>query len=302
MVTSIRIHKDGVVLLDQGPVLDLVCAWFTGDDDMFAVLGGGFDGVGICRAGRKIGILTIQGDTGFGGPVQRRRLLDGVITQADGDHLAAVGTADIEGTGLHVLSPEDFLLQVNDGVESGDEGIQHLDGGVLSLPTVRAAASRFCQVRHVQCGEVLRVGGALDVLIGRLFNQVEHGPADVGEVGDQAVVHDGVAAKHERMVVDGGDRRARGGADVREQRRRRRVAADAVEVGVVVGRLAVLVHGRPCACDRFDKVASCRRVPHHPEPVDVEEPVAQRYLLRRRLLAWRVGEELGQVVVVHLFR
>lgn len=301
-VVALSVDDEGVVLLDQGPLTVLVGGGLTRDDDMLSVLRGLHARIWILAPGRQVRVLAVQCGSGRGGPVQRRRLLDGVVAQAHGDHLRAVGAADVQRAGLDILLAQHLLLQLDDGVEGVDDGGQHLGRRVLALPAARAGADVLGQVRHVEGGQVLRVGGAVDVLVGRLLEQAQQGPADVGKVRDHAIVHDRVAAEDERVVVDGRHRRARRRADVRKQRRRRRVAADAVEVGVVGRRLAVLVHRHPRALRVVHKVRPHVRVPRHAEAVDVEEPVAQRHFLRARLFARHVREELGEVVVVHLFR
>lgn len=84
---------------------------------------------------------------------------------------------------------------------------------------------------------MLRVGGAVDILIGGFREELEQRAADVGETGDDAVVHEGVPAKRERVVVDRGHGRgSRRGANMCEHGRCGRVGADGVEVGVVHGR------------------------------------------------------------------
>ncbi len=203
------------------------------------------------------------------------------------------------------------MLQFDDGVERRDQGVAHFAGRVGAFPAfdvaVRGsmAAHGFVgilgQIRHVQCRQVFRVRGAVDVLVRGFLNQWEHGAADVGEVGDQAVVHDGVAAEGEGVIVDRGHGRARGGADVCEDGCRGRVGADGVEVGVVGGRLGVLVHDGPRAGRRGHEVRAGRSVPRHAEAVDVEQAVAQGDFLAGRLFAGSVGEEFREVVVVDLF-
>lgn len=225
-----------------------------------------------------------------------------MVTQTHGDHLAAVSAADVQRAGLHVLRAKGLLLQVDNGLEGGDQGSQHLLRLVGPLPALRTAAHALRQERHVQGGQVLRVGGAVDVLVRGLLHEAEHGPADVAEVGDDAVVHEDVPAKDERVVVDRRHRRRRRGPDVRKHGRRRRPRADAVEVAVVIRRLAVFVHGRPHPLDAVDELRPHGTIPRHPEAIHVVQPVAQRDFQFRRLLARHVREQLRQVVVVHLFR
>lgn len=157
------------------------------------------------------------------------------------------------------------------------------------------------QVRHVQSSQVFRVRGTEDVFVFWFRQQGQHGSTNVGKVGDETVVHDGVPTEGERVVVDGRYPGAGGGADVGKQSRRRRVGADAVEVGVVGGGLRVLVHGGTHPFGRRDKVGAGVGVPSHAEAVDVEQSVAQSDLFTGGLFPGSVGEELRQVVVVDLF-
>lgn len=287
-----------MVLLDQRPLAGLVRGGFTRDDDVLSVLGGLLARVGVLLAARRVRVLSVEGDAGLGGVVEARGLFGGVVAEADGEELLTVGAAHVERAGLDVLGAQDVLLKGDDGLECRDERGEHFGRRVCLFPS---RGGRSGQVRHVQGSEVLRVRGALDVFVLWLGQQGEHDATDVRKVGDEAVVHDGVPAKGEGVVVDGGDRRPRRGADVRKHGRRRRVAAYAVEVGVVGRWLGVLVHGGPDAGGRADEVGPRGRVPCHAEAVDVEETVAQRDLFTRGLFAGGVREEFGQVVVVHLF-
>lgn len=176
-----------------------------------------------------------------------------MVPETHGDQLLSVGAAHVEGTSFDVCLAQDFLLDLDDGFECCDQGVAHLFRGVLSFPALRPTADGSGQVGHVQGGEVFGVRGAVDVLVGGFLDQVEHRAADLGEVGDQTVVHDGVAAENEGVVVDCGHGSPGGGPDVGEDGGRGRVAADAVEVGVVGGRLAVLVDGWADAVDRGDE-------------------------------------------------
>lgn len=314
----LSIHQESVILLDQSPILDPVCRRLTRDNDVPTMLRATLDSIGIRTARGEIRVLPVQGDSGLCGPVQGGRLLDSVVPEAKRDQLGAVGDTDIQTVGLDILGAQRGLLQLDDGAVGGEQGVAHLLDRVLALP--RLAAGRARQVRHVQGGEVFGVGGAVDVFEGRLGQQVEQRAADVGEAGNDAVVHQGVAAKHERVVVDRGDRRrARRRADVRKHRRRRRVGADRVEVGVVHRRRRRLEQRRPevgagccCVMARPGRAAAAggpprkraphRRVPRDAEAVDVEQPVPQADLLLARRLARHVREQLRQVVIVHLLR
>lgn len=162
------------------------------------------------------------------------------------------------------------------------------------------------------------VGGAGDVRVGVGRQEVAEGPADGEEVGDEAVVHEGVAAEGEGVVVDGGGGGGGGGADVCEAGRRRRVGADGAEVQVVEGRLRGAVEGGEegrglgwvgivtlvgvvdgslgVGRERGARVS----VPCHADAVDVEEPVACCDFVLGGDVVGVVGEEVGEVVLVHL--
>lgn len=317
------IDQQSMILLDQTPILAAVGGGLTGDNDMPAMLGATLDGIGIRAARGQIRVFTVERDASLGGPVQRGRLLDGVVAQAERDELRAVGHAHVQTVGLHVLGAQHRLLQGDDLPVRRDQGVAHLARRVLPFPGFFPTAGGCGQICHVQRGQVLRVGGAMDVLVRGLGEQLEQWAADVGEVGDDAVVHEGVAAEDERVVVDRGDRRgARGGADVGEDGRRRRVGADGVEVGVVHGRRArleqcwsetlavafklaraatAITAGGFAAVVASDERGADGRVPCDAEAVDVEEAVAQRDFVLACFLARNVREEFREVVVVDLF-
>ena len=80
---------------------------------------------------------------------------------------------------------------------------------------------------------MLRVSGAFDVLICGFVKEREESYSYVTDVLDNAIVHDGVSAEDERVIVDGRDRCGRGGTNVCEQSCGAGVGADAVEDEVV---------------------------------------------------------------------
>lgn len=164
-----------------------------------------------------------------------------MVPQAHRDHLTSVCDADIEGARLHVRCAENMLLEFDDALERRDQRAEHFLGGILSFPSSRASTKGAGQVGHVHGREVFRVSCPMDILVRGFLHQVEHVSADVGEMADDPVVHDRVSAEDEGVVVDGGHGRGCCGADVCKDCRRRSARADAVEVGVIVGRLAVLV-------------------------------------------------------------
>ena len=101
------------------------------------------------------------------------------------------------------------------------------------------------EVGEEERGEELRVGGAHNAAVGVGADLDGEAALDVVKVGDDAVVHEGVAAEDEGVVVDLGDGgAARGGADVGEHARRGGVRADRVQDGVRRGLPEDLVRDR----------------------------------------------------------
>lgn len=129
-----------MILLDQTPILAAVGGGLTGDNDMPAMLGAILDGIGIRAAGGQIRVFAIQRDAGSCGPVQRGRLLDGVVAQAERHELRAVRHAHVQTVGLHVLGAQNTLLQRDDLPVGCDQGVAHLAHRVLPLPGFFPAA------------------------------------------------------------------------------------------------------------------------------------------------------------------
>ena len=90
---------------------------------------------------------------------------------------------------------------------------------------------------------MLAVGGAEDVAVGVEGHEVGRFAADGGEVGNDAVVHEDVAAEDEGVGVYLGDGAAAAGADVCEEAVGFGVFAEGAEVEVVDGRGLGLVEG-----------------------------------------------------------
>lgn len=165
---------------------------------------------------------------------------------------------------------------------------------------------------------MLGVGGAGDVGVGVGGEEVAEGAADGQEVGDGAVVHEGVAAEGEGVVVDACGGGGGGGADVGEAGRCAGVGADGAEVGVVERGLGGAVEGWEEGRVGRGGAGMRRRVgvggrggvgreggarvgvPGYADAVDVEEPVAGRDLVLGCDVVGVVGEEVGEVVLVHL--
>jgi hypothetical protein len=93
------------------------------------------------------------------------------------------------------------------------------------------------QVRHEEGGEVFRVGAALDVRVCFLGHGGAEGALDEGKGGDVAVVHYGVDAEGEGVVIGWCDGCRGRRSNVCQEDRGGRVGAEAAEVGIVEGRL-----------------------------------------------------------------
>ena len=122
---------------------------------------------------------------------------------------------------------------------------------------------------------MLRICRAVNVLVGIHFDLVQHITSDVQKIRDESIVHNCMPTERERMIVGRSDCRSGGCSNMGKACRRGGIAADAVEVCVVCGRLAVLVDRWPFALT-FAKVGACFRVPCYAKAINVEEAIAQR--------------------------
>ena len=80
---------------------------------------------------------------------------------------------------------------------------------------------------------MLRVRTATDVGVRVLIQRLAQFAGDLRKIGQNAIVHEGVPAKDERVVVHAGDGGGGGGADMCETGGRGGVGADGAEVGIV---------------------------------------------------------------------
>lgn len=185
-------------------------------------------------------ILRIERPTSRLGPIKRRRLFGGVITKANGYHFLPVRRAEVERVGGSRIAGFD-LLQLENLDHGFLHGGEHLGKAVGGLPRLLGAVVR--EVRHVQGGGVLAVGGAEDVAVGVEGHEVGHFAADGGEVGDDAVVHEDVAPEDEGVGVYLCDGAAAAGSDVGKEAVCFGVFAEGAKVEVVDGRGLRLVEG-----------------------------------------------------------
>ena len=179
----------------------------------------------------------------------------------------------------------------------------HLLERVLFLPGVFGAA--VGEVGDVEGRSMLGVGAAKNVDIGIVAEEVGHVTTNIGEVGDGAVVHEGMAAKDERVAVDLGDDAATCGTNVGEETVGLGIGTKALEVEVVDGWRLRLVERRACAGDVFDVVFRCLSIPSDSEPIHVQEAVPHLHervgrVLELGLLAMR--KELWEVMFRALLR
>ena len=134
-----------------------------------------------------------------------------MVAKADGNELVAIRGAEVEAVGRFFVA-KGLLLKFHDCDDGFDHRFVHLFEGVCFLPGVLGAA--VGEVGDVEGRGVLGVGAAEDVAVGVVAEEIGHVAADVGEVRDGAVVHEGVAAEDEGVAVDLSDDAAAGGADV----------------------------------------------------------------------------------------
>ena len=139
----------------------------------------------------------------------------------------------------------------------------------------------------------------MDVYKGIFPNGVQHVSLDVNEVGDDAVVHYSMSPKDEGMVVDLCDRCGGGRSDVAKGSSSGNIGTNALEVVVIGGRFAVLVHGwSDPLC--FVELSSGLRVPDDAETVNIVEAVPEVDLFLGRIAIGSVRDQLWQVMFVDL--
>ena len=104
-------------------------------------------------------------------------------------------------------------------------------------------------------------------------------------------MHEGVSTKDKRMVVDRCHRRGCSSTNVGEDSFTGCICADAAKVGIMERGLRVLVEGGVlCRHTIAVELRRRRRIPGHPETINIEEAVAGRDLMLRCDLVWVVGD------------
>ena len=282
----------------------IICCWLARDNRMLSnlfVIPLGCHFIDLVGAIGVTRIFLVQGSACKFAPVQARRLLRGVVSEADGDELLAVRRAKIKAVWRR-LSAEGLLLQVHDCDDGFDHGGMHVRERILFFPRIFGTAAR--EVGHVEGGGMLRVRAAEDVDIGVVAELVRHFAADVGEIGYSAVVHKGVAAKDKGVAVDLSHDAAARGADMGKEAVGFGIGAEAAEVEVVHGWGLGLVEGWPGAFDIFDVVFGGLGVPGYPKTVHVQEAVTHLHEWVSRVLEvgfLAVGKQVGEIVLRALF-
>ena len=275
-----------MILRNQRPLLHLVRRRLARHDHMTAMLLGRLPRARILLPVRMVRILPVHRHAGRGRVVQRRRLLRRVVAEPHRHEHRPVRDRDVQAVRGR-LRAELALLQLHDRLHRFHQRGLHLRDGVLRFPRGRALAAG--EEGHVERGEVLGVGGALDGAVGGVVHELAHVAGDFDVVLEEAVVHEDVAAEGERVVVHGDDGGGGGGPDVGEKGFRGHVGADVQEILVVLGRLrgAVQEGALPLAGAEF---FSGGRVPGYAEAVGVEHAVPSRNLMLGRDVVWIMGE------------
>lgn len=135
------IDRKGTVRFDQMPLRVVVSRRLARDNSMLAnllVLALGSGLIGLVRRVRVAGELLVQCAAGELAPVQTWRLLRRVVAEADGDHLLAVGGAEVEAVGRGLVA-QVFLLELHDLHDGFVHRAQHLGDGILLRPRVFGA-------------------------------------------------------------------------------------------------------------------------------------------------------------------
>ena len=198
-----RIDKQCAVPVDQVPLLFVVRCGFRCNNGVlpdclvFATNGlciGEPWPVGVVRE------LGVQRTACKLGPVQTRWLLRGMVTETDREELGAIGCAEVERIGC-VGCAEFVVLQLQYLHDRLVHSRKHLVQWVFNLPRfLRPGAS---EIRHVECCRVLRVGRTEDVAVSIEGEKIGKIAANRREIRYHTVVHEDMAAKHERVRVDG---------------------------------------------------------------------------------------------------
>src|SRR5271170_1918142 len=123
-----------------------------------------------------------------------------MVTDPKSYHLLSVRTGNVQTVGFGVRDPKDLLLQADDDLDGLAKSRRHLPYWILLFPGLRPTAVR--QACNVQRREMFRVCASMDVLERSFSDDLHHPPLDVYKVGYHTIMHDGMASKDERMVVD----------------------------------------------------------------------------------------------------
>ena len=196
------------------------------------------------------------------------------------------------------LGAELAFLQLHHRLHGLHQGRFHLCDRVPRLPG--GGAPPGGEEGHVQGGEVLRVGRALEITVGGVVHAGAHVARDVHVVLEEAVVHEDMAAEGERVIVHRDHGGGGGCANVGEEGLGRGVGADVQEVAVVLRRLRRAVKEGSLTF-AGPELFPCGRVPRYAEAVDVEHTVPGRDLVLGGNVVRIMREQLGEIVVVDLF-
>ena len=121
---------------------------------------------------------------------------------------------------------------------------------------------------------MLGIGAAEDIAKCVIAQQGCHIAPDRRKVGDDAVVHEDVAAEYEGVAVDLGHYTSTGCTDVGKETECFGVAAETAEVEVVDGRMLGLIQSWSWTIHTLQIVPSCSGIPGNSEPIHVEKAVA----------------------------
>ena len=163
-----------------------------------------------------------------------------MVAVAKSYELGAVGHDDVQAVRLRLV-PKSLPLQLYHRPQRLPHRIPHLDYRILPFPCFLAFT--LGQKIHVQRCEMLRIRTPLDIRITVIVHQLAHIPRYLDKVRNSAVVHDGVAAKDEGMIVDRGNCGGGCGADMGEDGSAGGVGADGAEVCIVERGLGVFIEG-----------------------------------------------------------
>lgn len=182
--------------------------------------------------------------------------------------------------------------------------LEHLFRRIRFLPTSLSVSES--QISYIKGSKVLSIRASRDVIVALITHQIAHLSWNLLEVRNIAIMHDGVSAKDEWMVVCRGNSCGGSGTDMRENDLGCSVCTYRAEVPVVQRWLNALIKCWMSALrwgSGVWKESLCGRVPCHSKAINVEETVP---LCDLGLGGWFcmnlriVGEELWKVMLVDL--